>query len=260
MEPVHLTVESPSVESLGSPETRETIGHAMHTSRRTPLIATWAAAAFVLSACGGSSDAASSGGSAAVEATTTSSGASDETSVSDDDETSVSGDDETSVPGGGVFIADFCAGGQPLNGAISLDDLVSFGFITSTDATVQGSEAYTASAYETFGFLCNISEEVGEGENFLTIGLSAGSDNWDLMAAQGDSTIEQMGDWEVIIAPNWLSPLTMRLTDAAGNQDTLFVTWTPADGSIPDGETLVKMVRPLAEAIASRSTVDIPRS
>ena len=239
----------------------------MHTTRRTPLIATLAAAALVMSACGGGSDAASSDGSgsdgsAAVEATTTSSGASDEASDSGDDEateSSLSAENETASSGGGVFVADFCAGGQPLDGAISLDDLVSFGFITSTDATVQGSEAYTASAYETFGFLCNISEDVGDGENFLTIGLSTGSDNWDLMAAQEDSTIEQMGDWEVIIAPNWLSPLTMRHTDAAGNQDTLFVTWTPADGSIPDGETLVKMVRPLAEAIASRSTVDILR-
>ena len=147
-----------------------------------------------------------------------------------------------------------------MNGAISLDDLVGFGILTSTDATVEGSGAYAATAYETFGFLCNISEDVGDGENFLTIGLSSGSDTWDLAVEQGDDPVEQMGDWEVIVGSSWLSPLTMRTTDAAGNQDSLFAVWTPADGSIPDAATLERLMRPLAEAIATRSTVDIPRS
>jgi hypothetical protein len=52
----------------------------------------------------------------------------------------------------------------------------------------------------------------------------------------------------------------MRTTDTAGNQDSLFATWTPADGSIPDAATLERLMRPLAEAIATRGTVDIPRT
>jgi hypothetical protein len=158
-----------------------------------------------------------------------------------------------------VILADLCAGGQPLNGAISLDDLVGFGILTTTDAAVEGSGAYSASAYETFGFLCNIIESVGDGENFLTIGLNSGSDLWDLALEQGDAPVEQMGDWEVIVGSNWLSPLTMRITDGAGNQDSLFALWTPADGSIPDAATLERLMRPLAEAIATKSTVEIPR-
>jgi hypothetical protein len=159
-----------------------------------------------------------------------------------------------------VILADLCAGDQPLNGAISLDDLVGFGILTSTDALVEGSGAYSATAYETFGVLCNISEDVGDGQNFLTIGLSSGTDIWDLALEQGDDPVELMGDWEVIVGSNWLSPLTMRTTDAAGRQDSLFATWTPADGSIPDAATLERLMRPLAEAIATRSTLDIPRT
>ncbi|MGB5168243.1 MAG: hypothetical protein WBO84_12630 [Acidimicrobiia bacterium] len=162
--------------------------------------------------------------------------------------------------GNGVILADLCSEGQPLNGAISLDDLVAFGLLSSTDATVEGSGAYDAVAYETFGFLCNISEAVGDGVNFTTIGVSTGSATWDLAVEQGTAPAEQIGDWEVIVGSNWLSPLTMRSTDAAGNQDSLFVTWTPADGSIPDAATLERLMRPLAEAIATRSTVDIPRT
>jgi len=162
--------------------------------------------------------------------------------------------------GNGVILADLCAGGQPLNGAISLDDLVTFGLLSSTDATVEGSGAYDAVAYDAFGFLCNISEAVGDGQNFTTIGVNPGSAIWDLAVEQGTAPSEQIGDWEVIVGSNWLSPLTMRTTDAAGNQDSLFVTWTPADGSIPDAATLERLMRPLAEAIATRSTVDIPRT
>ena len=162
--------------------------------------------------------------------------------------------------GSGVILADLCAGDQFLNGAISLDDLVAFGLLSSTDATVEGNAAYDASAYETFGFLCNVSEDVGDGENFVTVGVSTGSDIWDLAVEQGTALAEQIGDWEVIVGSNWLSPLTMRTTDASGDQDSLFVMWTPADGSIPDAATLERVMRPLAEAIATRSTVDIPRS
>ncbi len=230
------------------------------------LLAALIAGVFLLSACGGDDDTGDAGDGAPV-----SSDAADDPPDSDpepDDSPDPEGDgtetpptDEgTTSPGAGVFLADFCAGGQPLNGAISLDDLVSFGLLTSTNATVEGSAAYGASAYETFGFLCNISEEVGDGENFLTIGLSAGSDNWDLAVEQGDVPVEQMGDWEVLIGTNWLSPLTMRTTDSAGNQDSLFAVWTTADGSIPVAATLERVMRPLAEAIAARSTVDIPRS
>lgn len=154
-----------------------------------------------------------------------------------------------------MILADLCSGGQPLNGAISLDDLVTFGLLSSTDATFEGSGAYA-----TFGFLCNISEAVGDSENFTTIGVNPGSAIWDLAAEQGTERAEQIGDWEVIVGGNWLSPLTMRSTDAAGNQDSLFVTWTPADGSIPDAATLERLMRPLAEAIATRSTADIPRT
>lgn len=190
--------------------------------------------------------------------TTTTTGA---TTTSTDGADAPSADSGVSTSeGNGVILADLCSGGQPLNGAISLDDLVTFGLLSSTDATVEGSGAYDAVAYETFGFLCNISEAVGDGENFTTIGVSAGSATWDLAVEQGTAPAEQIGDWEVIVGSNWLSPLTMRSTDAAGNQDSLFVMWTPADGSIPDAETLERLMRPLAEAIATRSTVDIPRT
>ena len=162
--------------------------------------------------------------------------------------------------GNGVILADLCAGDQFLNGAISLEDLVAFGLLSSTDASVEGNAAYDSSAYESFGFLCNIIEDVVDGSNFVTVGVSMGSDIWDLAVEQGSAPAEQIGDWEVIVGSNWLSPLTMRITDGAGSQDSLFVTWTPADGSIPDAATLERLMRPLAEAIATRSTVDIPRS
>ncbi len=140
-----------------------------------------------------------------------------------------------------------------------MDDLVEYGLLSSDDATVEGSGAYDPFAYETFGFLCNI-DEVGDDSNFVTIGMSSGSDTWDLALEQGEAVPEQMGDWEVIVGSNWLSPLTMRITDADGNQDTLFALWVPGDGSIPDAPTLERVMRPLGEAIAERVTVDIPRS
>lgn len=178
-----------------------------------------------------------------------------------DDAQAAADESEGGAPvGAGVILADLCSGGQPLNGAISLDDLVTFGLFSSTDALVEGSGAYDAFAYETFGFLCNITEVGGEGENFVTIGVNSGSDIWELAAERDDASVERMGDWDVIVGSNWLSPLTMRFTDAAGNQDSLFVTWVPADGSIPDGPTLERVMRPLGEAIAARAKVEIPRS
>lgn len=212
--------------------------------------------ALAVTACGGGDSAPTETTNASVGSETTNSG-----STSPDTETTVSpGNGGPETGGGGVILADLCAGGQPLNGAISLEDLVDFGILTSTNATVEGSGAYGATAYETFGFLCNINDDEGTDGNFLTIGMRSGSDIWDLAVDQGDAEVEQMGDWEVMIGSNWLSPLTMRITDASGNQDSLFATWTPSDGSIPDAETLERIMRPLAEAIASRSTVDIPRS
>ncbi len=162
--------------------------------------------------------------------------------------------------GNGAILADLCAGGQLVNGAVTIDDLVSFGLFTSTDVTIEGNDAYSASIYETFGFICNISETVGDGENFLTIGVKSGTAIWDLAAENGTDPVETMGDWEVIVGSNWLSPLTMRTTDDAGNQDSMFFTWTPSDGSTPDAETLERVMRPLAEAMTAGTTVDIPRS
>jgi hypothetical protein len=160
-------------------------------------------------------------------------------------------------PGGeGVILADVCSEGQPVNGAVSLDDLVTFGLFTSNEATFEGNRAYEAATYGPFGFICNITE-VGGQENFITIGLSGGSGIWDL--AVGSGPIELIGDWEVIVGTNWLSPLTMRTTDSAGNQDSLFVTWAPGDGTIPDAATLERVMRPLAEALGTRTTVDIPQ-
>lgn len=213
------------------------------------------AGALVVAACGG-------GDSEPTDTTEATSGSgSTEGETDPGSDTTVSPDNvDGAADGNGVILADLCVGGQPLNGAISLDDLVEFGILTSTNATVEGNGAYGATAYQTFGFLCNISDDEGTNGNFLTIGVSSGSDIWDLAVDQGDAEVEQMGDWEVMIGSNWLSPLTMRFTDASGNQDSLFATWTPADGSIPDAETLERIMRPLAEAIATRSTVDIPRS
>ncbi len=188
----------------------------------------------------------------------------DETAPVEDETAPVEAEESTESggvgSGDGVILADLCSGGQFLNGAVSIDDLVSYGIFTSTDVLIEGNSAYDASTYETFGFICNLSETVGDGKNFMTIGVSSGSDLWDLAAEQGDAPVEQMGDWEVIVGSSWLSPLTMRITDGAGNQDSLFVVWTPADGSIPDAATLERLMRPLGEAIAARSTVEIPRS
>lgn len=237
--------------------------------RYARLLGAMTATVLVVSACGGGDDdsEALGGSTGSVDADAASEVSEPESNDGDvldspDEGVEPSAEDqsESAVEGAGVLLADFCAGGQPLNGAISLEDLVGFGFITSTNATVEGSNAYDATGYETFGFLCNISEDVGTGQNFLTIGLNSGSDIWDLAVEQGDAPVEQMGDWEVMIGSNWLSPLTMRTTDAAGNQDSLFATWTQADGTIPDAATLERLMRPLADAIASRATVDIPRT
>ncbi len=230
--------------------------------------------ALVLTGCGGSSgeDEPAAAGSETTEvvsetvATVGGNEPASESGGSDSPEPAADGADAPPVEsdvsasdGGGVILADLCAGDQPLNGAISLDDLVTFGLLSSTDATIESSGAYDALAYETFGFLCNISENAGDG-NYITIGVSAGSAIWDLAVEQGTAPAEQIGDWDVIVGSNWLSPLTMRATDTAGNQDSLFITWFPADGSIPDAATLERLMRPLTEAIAARSTVDIPRT
>ncbi len=168
--------------------------------------------------------------------------------------------DAGQAQGGGVILADLCAGGQPLNGAVSLEDLVSYGVFTSTDVTIESNKAYDATTYDTFGFICNITEDVGDGQNGLTIGMSSGPDGFQLAVDQGDAPVEKMGKWKVIVGSNWLSPLAMRTTDSGGNVHSLYALWTPADGSIPDAATLEKMMRPLAEAIAERSTVDIPQT
>ena len=222
------------------------------------LLIAIAALALIASACGGD-DASDSGDSSSPEPTASASPA-DAGGSGSDDPTASPAPDGGATEGGGVILADLCSENQLLNGAVSLDDLVSYGLLASTDATIEGNSAYGASTYETFGFICNISEDTGDGENFLTIGVSSGSGTWDLAVEQGTAPVEMIGDWEVIVGSNWLSPLTMRITDADGNQDSLFVTWTPADGSIPDAETMERVMRPLAEALATKSTVDIPRS
>ena len=225
------------------------------------------AVALVASACGGGAD-----GAAELPVTTatvapadaggagddpaTESGGSGSEEASPDDEAPPADAGGSGSGGDGVIVADVCSEGQPVNGAISLDDLVTFGLFASNEATIEGNGAYDASTYGLFGLLCNITE-VGGQENFLTIGVSEGSGIWDI--AVGSGPVEQIGDWEVIVGSNWLSPLTMRTTDSAGNQDSLFVTWVPGDGSIPDAETLERLMRPLAEALATRTTVDIPR-
>jgi hypothetical protein len=235
--------------------------------KRCPRLCFVLMAMMFVAACGGGDD-----GSEAAPGDPTAENvgdaASGEQDVTDSDGVSESADAETDAPepeaaaseGGGVILADLCSGGQPLDGAISLGDLVTYGLLSSADARVEGSGAYDAFAYETFGFLCNITEVGGEGENFVTIGMTSGSDTWDLAVDFDTAQPERMGEWDVIVGSNWLSPLAMRFTDAAGNQDSLFVTWVPADGSIPDAPTLERVMRPLAEAIAARASVEIPRS
>ena len=247
-------------------------------SRWFKILCATMALSVALSACGGDDqDSASIGETADVDAgdvddsatsdtvsidsSVDDSSATDSSEPSAEDAATPETDSESSEQSGnGVILADLCAGGQPLNGAITMDDLVSYGLFTSTDVTIESNSAYQASTYETFGFICNISETVGDGENFLTIGVKSGSDIWDLAAEQGDAPSETIGEWDVIVGSNWLSPLTMRTTDAAGNQDSMFFTWTQSDGSIPDAETLEHVMRPLAEAIGSGATADIPRN
>ena len=52
----------------------------------------------------------------------------------------------------------------------------------------------------------------------------------------------------------------MRGTDSAGGQHSVYALWTPADGSIPDAETLERVFRPFAEAFAGGSTLEVPQS
>ncbi len=215
------------------------------------------------SACGGGDDETATpaevGDSADANATADEP-ADDDTSSDATAEEPTSDASGSSSSGNGVILADACSGGQFVNGAITIDDLVGYGLFTSTDVRIESNSAYDASTYETFGFLCNIFETVGDGENGLTIGVSPGSDIWDLAVEQGTAPAETIGEWEVIVGSNWLSPLTMRTIDEAGNQDSIFVMWTPSDGSIPDAETLERVMRPLAEAMGNRVTADIPRS
>lgn len=218
--------------------------------------------ALLASACGGDDE--TDSGDAGSPEPTAESTASADASPAD----AGNGSDATASPpadespaGGGVILADLCSDDQPLNGAISVDDLVSYGLFSSTDVTFEGNSARSASTYETFGFICNIGESTDDGQNLLTIGVKSGSDIWDLAVEQGNVPAETIGDWEVIVdGVNWLSPLTMRTTDASGNQDSLYVLWSRADGTIPDAEMLAESMRSLADAITSKATVDIPRS
>ena len=206
------------------------------------------------SACGGGSDEAPADTATQSEAApTTDNGAASAEPTDDSDP------GESAPDGNGVILADLCSGNQPLNGAVSLDDLVSYGILSSTNATVESNSAYEASTYNTFGFICNITEDVGDGQNGLTIGINSGPETFQLAIDQGDAPIEKMGEWDVIVGSNWLSAIAMRGTDAAGKKHSLYVTWTPADGSIPDAATLERVMRPFATALAEGSTLDIPQ-
>lgn len=226
------------------------------------LLLVLAAVACVAAACGSAEVGADEPASSTSAAPLTNDATSDSETPSDTgDESSAEADEPAPEPsdtgsgGSGLLPVDMCEQGQFVAGAISLDDLVTYGLLSSAEANIDGG-GFNAALYETFGHLCNI-EEIGGEENFITIGMSDGSDVFDLAVDSG--VAERIGNWDVIVGNNWLSPLTMRFTDGAGNQDSLFVTWVPGDGSIPDAETLERLMSPLAEAIASKTSVDVSR-
>jgi hypothetical protein len=231
----------------------------MTSSRRARLLAGLTAGALLVTACGGGDGSADTATSPATQGEDAASAPATGDPVATEQTT---GEQGVAAAGGGdgVIVEDLCAGDQLLRGAITLQDLVDIGILTSTDAVVESNDAREASTYETFGFICNIVETVDAGEIVLTIGVSQGSSYRDIALEQADAAPETIGAWEVILTGSWLGPLTMRTTDAAGNRDSLFVMWVPADGSIPDVATLERLMRPLAEAIATRSSAAFPSS
>jgi len=240
---------------------------------RIRSLATLLALSLLAAACGGGDDDSQVGaGDPGTEATAQADtgGATDEGGDTSADQADGAAADaaDTTAPaeappaesaGNGVLIADLCSGNQPIDGAVSLDDLVSYELLSSPNATVEGSGTNDAVAYNDFGFLCNITEQVDGGENFMTIGLSAGSGTWDSTVEFSDATPERMGELDVILTGQFSAPLVMLSTDDAGNQDSLFVNWFPADDDRLEPDELTRVLRPLAEAIAANTTVDIPR-
>jgi hypothetical protein len=155
--------------------------------------------------------------------------------------------------GNGTLPADLCAGGVPLSGAITLDDLVGFGILSSSDATVDGAGPLDAIAYNDFGSLCNIEDVNGD---FLTIGMSSGAETFESTIEQSGATATQAGEWQYLVSDG-LSQLVMLHTDSAGIENTFFVNWFPADDS-RRGSDSIAVITPFAEAIVDRSTVDAP--
>lgn len=228
--------------------------------RFSRLGAALVALVLLASACGddsGTDAEAANEGSAPVEAAQT-----DDTGTSDGDQEPVDdpssgGDEPAAAPAGnGAIIADTCSGGQFVNGAISIDDLVGWGVFSSADVNVDGASDLDAIGYNDFGFLCNI--EASDGGDFLTVGITSGSDTYDDTAGRETDGPTLVGDWQYYVLDG-LTPLVMLHTDAEGNQDTLFVNWFPADDSRRNLDENTRVLGPLAEAIATQTTVDIPR-
>lgn len=230
--------------------------------------ATALVSALVLVACGGSDEASS--GDASPDTPSTEPSApdaelqSDEAATSEDGEAEIGTDAETgsessgdtAAPvsaGTGTLPGDLCADGAPLSGAITLDDIVGFGILSTSDATVDGAGAIDAVAYNDFGSLCNIEDANGD---FFTIGMSSGAGTFEQSVEQSGATATQAGDWQYLVGDG-LTPLVMLHTDDAGNENTIFVYWVPTDDSRRAAESVAVMT-PFAEAIVDRSTVDVP--
>ncbi len=165
-----------------------------------------------------------------------------------------SGDTAPAVStGSGTLPADLCADGAPLSGAITLDDLVGYGILSSSDASVDGSGVLDAIAYNDFGSLCNIEDANGD---FLTLGMSTGAETLEQAVDQSGATPTQAGEWQYLVG-DVLPQLVMLHTDGAGNENTIFANWFPSDDDRRTSDSIA-VLTPFAEAIVEQSTVDVP--
>ncbi len=227
----------------------------------------WSVAAMglFLAACGGGDDDDGTVGDTSPDTGTAEAGetASDEPVASDTggEESAGATDDgggaaEVAPPEGtGTLVVDLCNGGQFIDGAITIDDLVSWGALGTTDVEINGGGTFDANAYNDFGALCDIEDANGD---VLTINMSNNVGAYDGAAERSPVAVGEEGTWKWALSDG-LETLVMEHTDADGTRDTFGVLWFPDDVDRKNPEEVQRVFDPLIEAIVTRTTVEIER-
>ena len=239
---------------------------ARQTSDGRRTFATWWAAiaiAFTLVAagCGGDDDSTSTAAPEAEGGAADGSDATDDVSSDAESEPAPATDDEPAeepvvAAGTGTLVVDLCRGGQFIDGAITIDDLVTWGVFGSSDVEIDGGPGFDALGYNDFGALCNI-DAVGGGDS-ITVSMNNQVGAYDGAAERSPDAVGSAGGWKWVLSGG-LETLVMEHTGADGTRDTFGILWFPDDDDRKTLEEVRRVFDPLVAAIVERTTVDIER-